>query len=33
MVSRSNQIALSLYQSLGFETVLPFPVFSWDRNG
>ncbi len=31
MVSESNQRAVSLYESLGFRTVLSFPVFSWDR--
>jgi ribosomal protein S18 acetylase RimI-like enzyme len=31
MVSGSNQKAYSLYESTGFETVIDFPVFSWDR--
>ena len=31
MVSETNQRAFSLYQSMGFRTVLRFPVFGWDR--
>ena len=31
IVSRSNHRALTLYQSMGFESVLPFPVFTWER--
>lgn len=31
LVSRANQRALSLYGSLGFEIMLQFPVFAWDR--
>lgn len=31
MVSETNDRAFSLYQSLGFQTVLRFPVFGWDR--
>jgi ribosomal protein S18 acetylase RimI-like enzyme len=31
MVTESNQRAISLYASMGFQTVLRFPVFSWDR--
>jgi len=31
LVSQANERALSLYGSLGFECVLQFPVFAWDR--
>ena len=31
MVSETNERAFSLYESMGFRTVLRFPVFSWDR--
>lgn len=30
IVSRTNPRALRLYQTLGLQTVLPFPVFVWD---
>jgi ribosomal protein S18 acetylase RimI-like enzyme len=33
MVTKTNERALSLYESMGFRTVLRFPVFSWDRQG
>jgi ribosomal protein S18 acetylase RimI-like enzyme len=31
MVSGSNDKAYALYESTGFEAVIDFPVFSWDR--
>jgi ribosomal protein S18 acetylase RimI-like enzyme len=31
MVSGSNEKAYALYESTGFEAVIDFPVFSWDR--
>ena len=31
MVSGANRRAVSLYLSLGFQGLLRFPVFSWDR--
>ena len=31
LVSQANDRALSLYQALGFDAVLQFPVFAWDR--
>ena len=30
-VSRSNPRALRMYQAMGFQSVLPFPVFAWER--
>ena len=33
MVSETNERAFLLYESMGFRTVLRFPVFSWDRQG
>ena len=31
IVSRSNHRALRIYKAMGFQSVLPFPVFAWDR--
>lgn len=31
MVSQENSRALLLYESFGFQTVVEFPVFTWDR--
>ncbi|MBI3326923.1 MAG: GNAT family N-acetyltransferase [Nitrospinae bacterium] len=31
IVSRSNHRALKIYQAMGFQSVLPFPVFVWER--
>jgi mycothiol synthase len=31
MVSRANAPALRLYQRMGFQSVLAFPVFTWER--
>jgi len=32
IVSRSNPRALTLYQAMGFQSVLPFPVFAWEQS-
>jgi len=31
IVSQANDPALKLYQAMGFQSVLTFPVFTWDR--
>jgi ribosomal protein S18 acetylase RimI-like enzyme len=31
IVSRSNDRALGLYQAMGFQSALAFPVFTWER--
>lgn len=31
IVSRANMSALRLYQTMGFQSVLAFPVFTWER--